>query len=239
MTAPEDVAAVEDAKTDDAEIRARITADPSLVLDDVDVMKAVIGADDARVGRRITDLRGAMVDRLETRLARLEETHRSVVAAAYENMSGADQVHRAVLAILEPVRFSDLLRALDDTIPGILGVDALRLCLEGDGGLDAEGPLVALSEGDVDRYLTIGRPGVEPHVALRAADPTDSAPIFGEMAQDIRSEAAIKLDFGGGARPGMLVFGAVDPVRFGADQGSDLIEFFGGVMQRAIRRWVS
>jgi uncharacterized protein YigA (DUF484 family) len=241
MTAAETGAetAADTAAAEDAAIRARITADPALVLDDVAVMKAVIGADDARAGRQITDLRGAMVDRLETRLVRLEETHRSVVAAAYENMSGADQVHRAVLAILEPVRFSDLLRALDDTIPGILGVDALRLCLEGDGGPDAQGPLVALRTGEVDRYLTLGRPGVEPHVALRVADPADSAAIFGEMAQDIRSEAAIKLDFGGGARPGMLVFGAVDPARFGPEQGSDLIEFFGGVMQRAIRRWVS
>ncbi len=98
---------------------------------------------------------------------------------------------------------------------------------------------MALREGEVDRYLTHDRPGVEPHVSLRAADPADSAVIFGDMARDIRSEAAIKLDFGNGARPGMLVFGAVDPARFGPDQGSDLVEFFGGVMQRAIRRWGS
>jgi hypothetical protein len=233
------------AALDDAAIRARIAADPSLVLDDAAVMKAVIEADDGRAGRRITDLRGAMVARLETRLARLEETHRTVVAAAYENMSGADQVHRAVLAILEPVRFSDLLKALDRTIPDILGIEALRLCLEGDGGRDAEGPLVALPEGDVDRYLTLGRPDLRPNVALRAVLPRDpaagcdSAAIFGAAAGTIRSEAAIKLIFHEGARPGMLVFGAADPARFGPEQGSDLIEFFGGVMERAIRRWVS
>jgi uncharacterized protein YigA (DUF484 family) len=240
MTAADPVAAAAGpVAPDDAAIRALIMTDPSLVLDDAAVMKAVIAADDHRAGRQITDLRGAMVARLEQRLERLEETHRTVVAAAYENMSGADQVHRAVLAILEPVRFSDLLKALEETIPGILDIDALRLCLEGDGGPDAEGPLVALREGEVDRYLTLGREGVEPHVALRAADPVASAVVFGPMAEAIRSEAAIKLAFRPGARPGMLVFGATDPARFAPDQGSDLIEFFGGVMERAIRRWVS
>ena len=221
-----------------AEMRAAIRRDPSLVLDDPAAMHALIAADDGRSGRQVTDLRGAMVARLETRLSRLEETHRSVVAAAYENISGADQIHRAVLAALEPVRFSDLLKALETEIPGILGVDLIRLCLEGDGPTGIEGALVALAPGEVDGYLALGRPDAAPLTALRPADAHAGRAVFGARAAAIGSEAAVRLDFGPGARPGMLVFGAEDPERFTPEQGADLVRFFGGVMQRAIRRWV-
>ena len=221
-----------------AEIRALIRRDPSLVLDDAGAMHALIAADDGAAARKVTDLRGAMVARLEQRLARLEETHASVVAAAYESISGADQIHRAVLAALEPVRFSDLLTALEHEIPVILGVDHVRLCLEGDGPPGVEGALTALKPGEVDRYLALGRPGTQPVSALRMADPEAAPLVFGAKAGPIGSEAAVRLDFGSGTRPGMLAFGAEDPERFGPEQGADLILFFGGVMQRAIRRWV-
>lgn len=220
-------------------IREAIRAEPGLVLDDAATIHALIAADDGRAGRKVTDLRGAMVVRLETRLSRLEETHRSVVAAAYENMSGAEQIHRAALAALTPTRFTDFLAALQDEIPAILGVEALRLCLEGEAGARSEGALVALAPGSVDRYMQLDRPGAEPAAALRATHPADCAEIFGEAAAAIRSEAAVRLDFGKGARPGMLVFGSTDARRFAPEQGADLILFFGGVIERAVRRWVA
>lgn len=221
------------------DVRALIRSDPSLVLDDPAVMQALIDAGQEGAARQVTDLRGAMVARLERRLSELEETHRSVVAAAYQNVSGTDQIHRAALAVLEPTRFSDLLKALEEEIPVILAVDEVRLCLEGEGAPGGEGALMGVAPGAVDRYLALGRPGAAPLSALRAVDRGVAQEVFGPGAAGIGSEAVVRLDFGEGARPGMLVFGAEDPERFSPDQGSDLVLFLGGVVQRAIRRWVT
>ena len=63
--------------------------------------------------------------------------------------------------------------------------------------------------------------------------------IYGEAAGWVRSEACLTLDFGTGRLPGMLVMGAEDPHQFTPQQGSDLLAFFGGVFERAMRRWLS
>ena len=67
----------------------------------------------------------------------------------------------------------------------------------------------------------------------------DPAPeIYGEDGHWVRSEACLKLDFGEGRLPGLLVMGAEDPHVFGPQQGTDLLAFFGGVFERAMRRWL-
>ena len=79
--------------TDD--LRERILADPALILEDRELMRALLAADRSAFGRNVVDLRGVLVDRLEERLDRLEDTHREVLAAAYDNVAGMNQVHRA------------------------------------------------------------------------------------------------------------------------------------------------
>ncbi|MEO0391081.1 MAG: DUF484 family protein, partial [Pseudomonadota bacterium] len=55
----------------------------------------------------------------------------------------------------------------------------------------------------------------------------------------MRSEACLKLDFGTGRLPGLLVMGAEDPHMFSPAQGTDLLSFFAGVFERQMRRWLS
>ena len=89
-------------------IREHILSDPGLILEDHELMRALLQADRSAQGRNVVDLRGVLVDRLEERLDRLEDTHREVLAAAYENVAGMNQVHRACLAVLEPDDFAEL-----------------------------------------------------------------------------------------------------------------------------------
>ena len=84
------------------------------------------------MGGNIVDLRGIAMDRLEARLDRLEDTHRSVIAAAYENLAGTNQVHRAILRLLDPIEFETFLRDLGGEVADILRVDVMRLVLETD-----------------------------------------------------------------------------------------------------------
>jgi len=222
-------------------IRTEILSDPYLILDDGDLMRALIEANGARDGRNVVDLRGVLVDRLENRLGQLEATHRSVIAAAYENLAGTNQIHRAILAILECAKLSDFLSVLGEEVPEMLAVDTLRVCLEASSGATKTGPmgevLVQLAPGAAMTYLDLDRPSSHRRVVLRPTiEGADTA--FGADAGRIKSEAIIQLDLGV-PEPGLLVFGAEDPHRFGPDQAGDLLAFFGGVVERAMRRWLN
>lgn len=229
-------------KIDDA-LREAIIAQPDVILDDKDLMHALIAANERSMGGNIVDLRGLAMERLEARLDRLEDTHRSVIAAAYENLAGTNQVHRAILRMLDPTEFEPFLKDLGGEVANILRVDAIKLVLEtaqsdADPALERLGDVLNVApEGFIQDYLTHGRGGQVRQVTLRQVQ--DSAPtLYGDKGAWIRSEACLKLDFGEGRLPGMLLMGAEDPHMFGPQQGTDLLSFFAGVFERAMRRWL-
>ncbi|KZY04556.1 MULTISPECIES: DUF484 family protein [unclassified Sulfitobacter] len=230
-------------KMDDS-LREAIISRPDVILDDSDVMQALIAANEKAMGGNIVDLRGIAMERLETRLDRLEDTHRNVIAAAYENLSGTNQIHRAILRMLDPVEFETFLRDLGGDVADILRVDAVKLVLESvqndsDPAVQRLGEVLSIAEpGFIDDYLTQGRGGNVRQVTLRGVQ-DGSEQIYGEKADWIRSEACLKLDFGAGRLPGLLVLGTEDPHMFGPQQGTDLLVFFTGVFERAMRRWLS
>ena len=128
------------------------------------------------MGANVVDLRGIAMERLEARLDRLEDTHRAVIAAAYENLAGTNQVHRAILQMLDPARASkDFLRGLGGDVAQTLRVDCVRLVLE----CGAERPTTRRLRrlGDV---LCVAEPGfVADYIAggaERPAAPGDPAP---------------------------------------------------------------
>ncbi len=226
------------------ELREKLIADPEVLLEDHDLMRALVGAKEARMGSNVVDLRGIAMDRLEARLDRLEDTHRSVIAAAYENLAGTNQVHRAILRMLDPADFESFLRNLDGEVADILGVNSVRLVLEtvqneNDPAVKRLGDVLSVAEpGFIESYLTLGKRITARQVTLRQIQP-DTDAIYGEAAGWIRSEAALKLDLGQGRLPGMLVMGSEDPHQFKPSQGTDLLAFFAGVFERSMRRWLS
>jgi uncharacterized protein YigA (DUF484 family) len=226
------------------DLREAIMLRPDVILDDKELMKALIAANERSMGGNIVDLRGIAMERLEARLDRLEDTHRSVIAAAYENLAGTNQVHRAVMRMLDPVEFEDFLKTLGGEVAEILRVDSLRLILE--SAQSQSDPVVGrlkdvlsvVEPGFVSDYLgeSTGIP-VRP-VVLRQVQNAEEA-IYGPKADWIRSEACLRLDFGKGRLPGLLVMGAEDPHQFTPQQGTDLLAFFAGVFERTMRRWLS
>ncbi|MEM6891585.1 MAG: DUF484 family protein [Pseudomonadota bacterium] len=222
-------------------LREAILSNPQDILDDRDMMQALISSNERRMGANIVDLRGIAMDRLETRLDRLKDTHRSVIAAAYENLAGNAQIQRAVLRLLEAEDFGLFLSALKEDVAQVLRVDAIRLLLEVSGEPlltdDGHGVLSLNDAGFIDRYLAENAPAPQRDVILRPA-PAVAALLYDEATHVIQSEACIRLDIGTPGVAGLLALGAHDPSMFSPQQGTDLLSFLGSVIERLMRRWV-
>ena len=228
------------------DLRKMILAKPERLLDDRDVMNALVAANERAMGSNVVDLRTIAMQRLETRLDRLEDTHRSVIAAAYDNLAGTNQLHRAILQLLEPTSFESFMATLSTTVAQTLRVTEIRLVLETlqeDGGADPAlrrlGEVVQVGPRDfVANYMSNGKPLAPRPVVLRATTAL-AASVYGPQAEEIRSEALMRLDLGEGRLPAMLVFGSDNPALFKPMHGTDLLAFFAGVFERMMRRWLA
>lgn len=226
------------------DLRDRILSDPDAILDDRDLMHALIAANEKQLGNNIVDLRGIAMERLESRLDRLEDTHRSVIAAAYENLAGTNQIHRAVLHLLEAQSFDALMRGLRGDVAEALRVDNIKLVIEtaleeDDARVESlEDVLIVRPAGFVTGYMRAGRRGpLRPVILRQVAEAGED--VYAEAASWIHSEALLKLDLGEGKLPAMLAMGAEDPHQFRANQGTDLLAFFSGTVERVMRRWLA
>lgn len=228
----------------DTPLRDAILAKPDAVLDDLGLMNALVAANERAMGSNIVDLRGIAMERMEARLDRLEDTHRSVIAAAYENLAGTNQIHRAILRLLDPSDFDGFLQTLSSDLAEIMRVDTVSLVLEtvqndGDAAAARMGEMLKVAApGDIDSYVANQRGGPARQVTLRQVQ-GGSPMIYGDKAEWIRSEACLRLDLGTGRLPGLLVLGSEDPHQFTPQHGTDLLTFFAGVFERAMRRWLS
>jgi len=201
-------------------VREEILKDPEQVLEDHDIMRALISADEQARGKNVVDLRTIALERLEGRLDRLEDTHRHVIAAAYDNLASTNQIHRAILAILEPHSFSEFLDLLKDDLATILNVTSVRLVLES--------------------------PAVTPDIEDQLREEFGDGVKFcarGAVVDYInqgRSTSPRPVTFlGQGNLPGLLVLGSDDMEQFAPNKGSDLLIFFASAFERILRRWIS
>ena len=179
---------------------------------------------------------------LEARLDRLEITHETVISTAYENQSGMNTVHRAVLALLEPADFPAFLDSLETTVAPILRIDTLRLVFE-TGGQNATPPaaqtaLQVVPAGTIAALLQAsGRVPRSDEILLRAALPQTAA-IHGTTPAPILSEALLPIDLGPGRWPALLVMGSAEESRFSPSHGTDLLRFFTQVFRLVLLGWL-
>ncbi|MEM7710909.1 MAG: DUF484 family protein [Pseudomonadota bacterium] len=217
------------------EWRDRVMTHPDMILEDRDLMRALMASNDRQMGRNVVDMRGVAMARLEARLDRLEDTHRSVIAAAYENLAGTNQIQRCVLRLLECHDLPAMLDALAGDMAEILRVDHIRLVFEAVEAETAPHPVIApIGMGFVRDYTSSG-PGVPlRQITLRQCEGA-SPEIYGETACDLRSEGLLVLDLGPGRSTGMLAMGSEDPHQFRPNQGTELLAFLTGAVERMLR----
>jgi uncharacterized protein YigA (DUF484 family) len=229
----------------DHALKNKILAQPDVILDDDDVMRALISADDCARGPNVIDLRGLAMQRLEERLNRLEDTHKSVIAAAYDNLAGTNQIHRAILRIMDAETFDDFLSILNDDVTQILRVDTTRIIFEMRAVDTSQAqtlsnlhPMIGVEgPGFVQSYMTQGHGTLSSNVVVRPA-PRGAVQVYGKTPNPILSEAALHLSLGGTRPSAMAVLGSVDAKQFSPQQATDLLSFFAGVLERVLRRWL-
>lgn len=210
---------------DDA-TRDRLLADPGAILADRALMRALVAAHEGDAGDNVIDIRGRAMAALEGRLDRLEATHDSVIAAAYDTLSGMAVVHRAVLALMESADLADLTARLQSDIAPILRIETLRLIVEEGTALPPD--VIAIPPGMIARIAAEGRRAPRgADIILRAA-PVLTRPLHGRT---VASEALLPLDLGEGLPPALLLMGSTEAARFTPAQGTDLLRFFGQVFR--------
>lgn len=229
--------------SDSAALRDQIIADPSVILEDAEIIKALLGAEDQARGGKVVDMRGVAISRLETRLDQLENTHQHVISAAYDNVSTTQQVHRALLTMIAPMDFDEFLLNLDTAVPDCLRIRAVRLVMEAqdsepDLALNpVSGTLSLVPAGFIAGFVSQGRKARPNPVILRRVA-QGSVSVYGTAAADIRSEAVVRLDLGPTRAPGLLVLGADRAEHFAPGQATDLLELFCRVCERLVRSWL-
>lgn len=114
----------------------------------------------------------------------------------------------------------------------------LETRVEDDSALSRLNPTIVTAEPTfAETYVTFGRNIPARAVTLRQVTPETDL-IYGDHADDIRSEACMTLDLGAGRLPALLLFGSEDPHQFRPAQGTDLLTFFAGAFERMMRHWL-
>lgn len=213
------------------------------VFADPEIMRALLAPADAATGttRQVVDLRAALIERLERRLARLQEAHRDIIDAAWDSLINLEHVHQAALDVLDAGSLDALAAAARGALPEALEVEHGRLCFERGAwpdGLEAPDAR-ALADGFIGQRL-VGPSLIDGRVFLSSVGPTsapgvDSA-VFELDAEGVRSAGYLLLGGDGPAARAALAFGSSDPERFAAGRNADLLKFLGSVVERRLRQ---
>jgi len=228
-----------------SDFRKRILQDPEALLNDREVMRALISASSNNAPTNVIDLKSVVLKRLEGRVDEIEGQNSNIISAAYKNISTTFRVHSAILEALEPKTFTEFLNFLKTDWANSLGIDVARLCLEAPSiskddipQLQTEfGPsVIFLQEGEIDHYITLGQDNDPRSVTLRQIR-KGASNIYSNIAPELRSEALMKLDLGQGNSPGLLLLGSINPDQFLPNMGTDLFVFYGSIFEKVMQRW--
>ena len=213
----------------DAEsVREWLIANPDFLDRNIDLLIAR-DAGNAETVPGVVDLRHRILEGLRRSLERQKVREREILLAAEDRARTAARTQDAVLLVLRQSSLNALAQRVASQFPVLLfSTTAASLIVEGEPE-SGHGDLMALSADAIDKLI---RPGEE--VRLGAATESDRG-VLGDRFSLVESLAVIRL----GTRRGrfLLALGSSAADGFTADQGTDLLDFLGSVLEVAIDRW--
>ncbi len=186
-------------------------------------------------GEGVLDMQAFMLRRLQSELRGMKMREAALLAAAETNAAVQARVLKAAQALLGARSFENLIRVINEDLPGMLSVETISLCVETEQPLPGKGRdigVIVMKAGTIGSLFS----GDET-VALHAEMGGERA-IFGAAAGAVRSVALLRLRFGPGLPTGLLALGAGEADGFDGRQGTDLLAFVARVIEFCVRRWL-
>ena len=176
----------------------------------------------------VVDLRHRILERLRRSLDRQKVREREILLAAEDRARTVARTQDAVLLVFRQSSVKALAQRVSSQFPVLFSTTAAALVVEG-GPEAGEGELIALRRNAMDSLIGPGKP-----VRLGAATETDRSAL-GDRFSLVESLAVIRLETRRGRF--LLALGSSAPDGFTPDQGTDLLDFLGSVMEVAIDKW--
>lgn len=217
------------------EVKAYLRQHPELLVNDPELISALVPPSQS-TGRNVVDMQHFMIGRLQNQVRMLRDIQSDLIEATSLNSLAREQVHAAALKLLDARSFEHMIEyaTTADGLARMLGIRAATLCIEtanGVSGIGIRGVRV-LEPGGVDRIVGTGER------CRLAAHVRGSRGLYGHLAEEVQSEALVRLDFSPASPPGLLALGGFEPEQFHPDQAVDLLEFLANVVERCVRQWL-
>ncbi len=208
-------------------VREWLIANPDFLDRNIDLLIAR-DAGNAETVPGVVDLRHRILEGLRRSLERQKVREREILLAAEDRARTAARTQDAVLLVLRQSSLNALAQRVASQFPVLFSTTAASLIVEGEPE-SGHGDLMALPADAIDKLI---RPGEE--VRLGGATESDRG-VLGDRFSLVESLAVIRL----GTRRGrfLLALGSSAADGFTADQGTDLLDFLGSVLEVAIDRW--
>ena len=221
---------------------------PAMVLNWLECNSEIIAIDprfaklitmtDRDLGDGVVDFQQKRLEKLQERFIDLQQQNRKIIATVRQNYQIQERVHQAVLSLVKANSFEQLIALITMELAGILGLEAISLCVEAEEkGMTA----IPLSPFSQVRLVESGalHELLDGHKILLRTEVFSDHVIYGSKAERVRSDALLRLDIGASAPVAMLALGARRPGIFYPGQNTKLLEFFAEVLISSLRNKLS
>ncbi|MEE8444550.1 MAG: DUF484 family protein [Alphaproteobacteria bacterium] len=197
---------------------------------------AELAAPGRKLGRGVTDLQQAMIEKLRADLELARQRQSELVETGRANLASQSRIHECVQAMLAATSLEHLVQTVTTDFAVLLDVDVVALCIEADGANPLTPHIRGLQvipAGAVATLLGDGRP-----VMLRS-HVQGEADIYGGGAPLVVSDALARITVTPATPPGLIAFGSRQPGKFQAGQAVELFAFLARSLERVIRLWLA
>lgn len=211
------------APMDRAMLRQMLMTNPDWVREDAELLSHLAGAPDG-----VADLGRVVRDRLLGEVRDLKQQHRAMAHHARENLALLARAQAFVLSLMECADLDELDYKLAWEAPAALGVDMVRLYLEGATPMIVSEAIHPCGHGLSDELL-----GDDNDFTGGCARRT-ARTLYGE---EMGSHALCRIE--AGERTGLLALAAREPDQFHSGQGTEILNFVARAVERLLGRWLS
>lgn len=186
-------------------------------------------------GDGVVDMQRFMTDKLRGEIEHLRTVSNELIVTSRTNLSIQGRTHQAVLTLLSARGITEMARTIRDSLPLILDLDVVSLCLEPSAQSLPElsiSEIRELGEDTVNRYLG------DDHDIMLTHEAADDGTLFGEGAGLVRSAAIARLNGGSVVPSGILALGSRSHSTFHPGQGTELLTFLARVVEQRLHAWL-